>query len=86
MPHDIDSSEEHESIPSSPCERMQRDLHEIKEETAEEPLEHIVQAEERGLGVQLLHLRINAAPSSRRQHVLYPTNGQLPCSVILGLG
>lgn len=77
----VESSEEHENIPSSPCERAFRDLRGIPEEISQEPLESIVQIEERGLGAQLLQQRINAAPTARRQYLSYPVNGwslQLP--------
>ena len=83
VPHDMDSNGEQENIPSSPCERMQRDLHDVQEEATEESLEHLVEAEERGLGAHLLQLRINAAPTSRRQHLSYPVNGLFLYSVFL---
>lgn len=72
----VESSEEHENIPSSPCERASRDLRGIPEELSlQEPLEPIVQIEDRGIGAQLLQQRINAAPTARRQYLSYPVNG-----------
>jgi hypothetical protein len=81
--HDMDFSEKHENIPSSPCERVQRDLHDIQEEATQEPLEHIVEAESRGLGVQLLQQRINTVSTSRRRYLSYPMNGLLLYSFVL---
>jgi hypothetical protein len=75
---DVESNEGHEDIPSSPCERVPRGLRGIPEETAQEPLQNILQMEEQGLGAQLLQLRIHAAPTSRRQDLSYPVNGALP--------
>lgn len=83
MLQDVDSNEEPENIPSSPCERVYRDLAGIPEEIIQEPVENIVQMEERGLSTQLLRLGINAAPTSRRQYISYPVNGSLFHSLAL---
>jgi hypothetical protein len=74
---DIELREQHENIPSSPCERIPRDLKRIEEETAQEPLSRIVQMEDRGLGAQLLQLSINAQTCSRRLRLSYPINGRV---------
>jgi hypothetical protein len=71
----VDSNDELDNIPSSPCERAHRDLSGIPEEIVQQPSEKIVQVDQRGLSGQLLQMRINAAPTARSQYLSCPING-----------
>lgn len=72
------SDDGYDNIPSSPCERIPRDLRSIQEEIRREPVERIMQTEERGLSAHLLQLSINPGTSSRRQYLSYPVSGEFP--------
>jgi hypothetical protein len=74
---DVELRDQDENIPSSPCERIPRDLKLIEKEAAQEPLSRVVQMEARGLGAQLLQLSINAQTSSRRLRLSYPIDGRV---------
>jgi hypothetical protein len=75
-PDDVDQ------IPSSPCARITRGVDDAEEEGEEgcgasyAPLNRIIPLASRGLGGQLLNRTLGRLTRSRRQHHVYPVNGE----------
>jgi hypothetical protein len=85
-----EEDEDIQNIHSSPCERAagleeitEEEDEEIDEETIyQEPLKTIVPVEERGLGGSLLRSMSGLPGRNRRQHHVYPVNGEESLNVL----
>jgi hypothetical protein len=77
VPQD-DDEDDLQYIQSSPCERAANlDKIEEAEEESLQPLGRIIPIDQRGLGGRLLQSMVGLPTRSRRQHHVYPVNGNI---------
>lgn len=70
-----------QNIQSSPCERAAHLDQTEEEEEYQDPLKRIIPIDQRGLGGKLLQSMSGLPIRSRRQHNVYPVNGNVSLSL-----